>query len=431
MNIFITIGMFIVWGIFDFLGQNKLFDEFDFLGKTEKKPSDIVWIVYYFLVTIIFCYSKYQRFNPGYNITYFLYYLRMVPLLWNRNGIRARSVAITFFYEEIEAVIASSLAIIVVLSGKTGIIPQVIDDVFAMLTSVMLYILIRILCYLKSSRRISIWLADVSVTDYIIMIIMVYLIGSFETDVCLGYHTIEHTRFIAILAMAFALVICLRIIFISEQKLSMSRVLNVMNAQMDKMTSYYRTLNDKDLQIREYRHDFKNHLSMIDSLVKNGQYDKAGEYIHDLYDGISKTAPSYDTGNFITDALLSAKADYGKASNIQISFDGVVPKNNVSDTDMVILFSNLLDNAIEACEKLDGMKTIIVTSLYRNGIWNLSITNPYSGAVRIEDDQIETTKENKELHGFGIRDIKSVARKYGGKVHLTFDDRSFTVIVMI
>lgn len=114
--------------------------------------------------------------------------------------------------------------------------------------------------------------------------------------------------------------------------------------------------------------------------------------------------------------------------NAQIKFQGTIPSNFLSPTDLCVILGNTLDNAIEACEKLQSEdKTIIsVICNCNSGFLFLTITNPISEKVVISNNHIATTKEDKTLHGFGLYSLSSVVKKYHGDMELKATDSQFT-----
>ena len=92
-------------------------------------------------------------------------------------------------------------------------------------------------------------------------------------------------------------------------------------------------------------------------------------------------------------------------------------------SDMVVLFSNLLDNAIEACEKVDGNRVIRVSVVLKRSLL-FSIRNT-TLPVKIKNDTIQTTKPNASLHGFGLSNIKLILNKYHADFVMDYTDGWF------
>jgi sensor histidine kinase YesM len=90
-----------------------------------------------------------------------------------------------------------------------------------------------------------------------------------------------------------------------------------------------------------------------------------------------------------------------------------------------------LDNAIEACAKINGEKTIDIVSEIKNNIWFLTIKNPVLRRVTIHNNVIITTKSDTSMHGFGLQNINQIVKHVGGRLNLSCSDKLFTLDVRI
>lgn len=130
------------------------------------------------------------------------------------------------------------------------------------------------------------------------------------------------------------------------------------------------------------------------------------------------------------DSLLNDKNEKAAQYHAQILFSGYAPTNGITSADLCTIFSNALDNAIEACAKdeSDSEKKIEIHSDFQQGYFCLKITNPVFEKVEIRNsNQIQTSKKDKNMHGFGVANIVKTARKYNGDVELSSDGKLFTL----
>ena len=105
---------------------------------------------------------------------------------------------------------------------------------------------------------------------------------------------------------------------------------------------------------------------------------------------------------------------------------------NISDEDVVVIMSNLLNNAIEACEKWRGDKIIKLKIVIEDNNAIISVKNTYENAVIYENGEIQTTKIlDTDEHGIGIKNIAETIRKYGGSYVIQNDEREFYFSIMI
>lgn len=201
--------------------------------------------------------------------------------------------------------------------------------------------------------------------------------------------------------------------------------------QIRAQADHYQLLAESTYELRRFKHDFKNMSIALEKLLEDEDAPQSlqlfKEYNHHL-ESSDISSVLFDTGNGIADALLMEKQQKAASCNAQIKFQGVIPSNFLSPTDLCVILGNTLDNAIEACEKLQSEdKTMIsVICNCNSGFLFLTITNPISEKVVISNNHIATTKEDKTLHGFGLYSLSSVVKKYHGDMELKATDSQFT-----
>lgn len=194
---------------------------------------------------------------------------------------------------------------------------------------------------------------------------------------------------------------------------------------------HYKLLAESTYELRRFKHDFKNMSIAIESVLAsdgNSQALRLFKQYNDTLENPSSYSMMFDTGNGIVDALLTDKQKKATSCNAKIVFQGAVPMNFLSPTDICVILGNTLDNAIEACEKLQTQEesVISVNCNCNSGFMFLTITNPICGKIDIQNNHISTTKENKTLHGFGLYSLQSIVKKYSGNIELSATDNEFT-----
>lgn len=174
-------------------------------------------------------------------------------------------------------------------------------------------------------------------------------------------------------------------------------------------------IQENDRRYRRYLHDYKNQLGCIQGMLKAGYTEEAIGYIEELGGSIRKGEDSVNTNHPVVNTVLNQK--YLRAQEKGITL--VMAVNDLSGLTMgreeiVTLLVNLLDNAIEACEKLDGNKIIQFKMMLEEGDLTLSVRNPVKEPAAVKGKRIRTSKENKECHGFGMLNINAVIEKNHG-----------------
>lgn len=160
-------------------------------------------------------------------------------------------------------------------------------------------------------------------------------------------------------------------------------------------------------------HDIRNHLIVIDSILQDGEVDRAWNYIGKLQEDYCNIRQSFHTGSVVVDAILGSKAY--QAENAGIRFKIVsddLSDSFVSDRDWCSILSNLLDNAIEACEKMEGKGWIRVRLENRpfGMVWIIENACP-----ELQDDRSEVKPKRRGVrHGTGLQSVRYAIQKYNG-----------------
>ena len=155
-------------------------------------------------------------------------------------------------------------------------------------------------------------------------------------------------------------------------------------------------------QTKSFRHDIKNHLSVLDGLLKNEKLDEGREYLKKLETVSEALSFPYQTGNPVVDILLGEKLGLAKEITAEVSL--VLPNPcGIDDFDLCVLFANVLDNAITACRAQDGAKSIRISGKRQGDFYMLTFENTCS-------------QEPLPPAGTGLSNIRVVAEKYHGAV---------------
>lgn len=165
-------------------------------------------------------------------------------------------------------------------------------------------------------------------------------------------------------------------------------------------------------------------LERMEKTVENQEYDAAEQYLNSVTQEQTDRLFLVNSHHAILDALFNTKATEAIQKGIEIDFE----LNDLSTlpfdvSDMVVLFSNLLDNAIEACEKINSNRVIRVSAVLKQSFL-FSIRNT-TLPVEIKNDTIKTTKPNAHLHGFGLSNIKLILNKYHADFVMDYEDGWF------
>lgn len=180
---------------------------------------------------------------------------------------------------------------------------------------------------------------------------------------------------------------------------------------------HYQLLEEKFDNSKKFMHDFKKHLNIITGFVNEHEYTRLERYLKDISEEIRAEDNLVITGNQLIDLSLNANklilSDNSISIRHEIKINDMSP---ISDLDFNIIFSNIIENAIESCLRSDGHFIKIKLDRKERYII-LKVLNPCS-KVNVN---LESIKSDSEYHGYGIKNIEKIVRKYKGSCNFNYD----------
>ena len=190
----------------------------------------------------------------------------------------------------------------------------------------------------------------------------------------------------------------------------------------------YEELNTALEKNKELVHDIKNHYLVISEYESNREYKKLHDYVEELKSDFIKVNPQIYTGNYIVDLVLSQKKMLSELKNITFILQAM-PLSNLpfKEREICTIFGNLLDNAIEACEKVEGSRWISVKVEKQKQLFFIQIINTIDEIPQKNEKGFLTSKINKELHGFGLKSVQRIVDEYEGDIVYQIENNMFSV----
>ena len=184
-------------------------------------------------------------------------------------------------------------------------------------------------------------------------------------------------------------------------------------------------------ETRNLRHDFRQHLLVIDDYAKNGETEKLSDYISQFtntlneYRSVIAANPALDAVAAHYDSLAKTKGCYIKWL---IELPHTLP---VAEADFITVFGNLVENAIIAVEALSEDKRVIHVNakMLSDAMLGLSVKNPYEGSIKLNKNGLP--RSGKAGHGIGLSSVKAVVNRYDGSLEINTDDNMFTAGVLM
>ncbi|MBO5057396.1 MAG: GHKL domain-containing protein [Lachnospiraceae bacterium] len=206
----------------------------------------------------------------------------------------------------------------------------------------------------------------------------------------------------------------------------------------DRLENYQIKLADRQFEeirstykeMRGWRHDYRNHMQVLKVYLDEGKIKQGKEYIMQMDKDLEDIDHIVKTGNVMADAILNSKLTLARSKNITVNVTAKIPeKLPVTDTEFCVIFGNLLDNAIEACEKIqeenDRFIRIYIGMFQKQ--FYLSVTNATSNSKRIT--AYRTVKGIN--HGLGLERIDNIVNKHQGFLNRKNEPGVFVTEIML
>ncbi len=185
--------------------------------------------------------------------------------------------------------------------------------------------------------------------------------------------------------------------------------------------------------IRTIRHDMKNHFSYMNVLLRDQEYERLKEYFEDLEVDIVEPLSRIDCGNPSISAILNLEATKARSMGFRLDCRVLVmPDLPFSSKDICGLLTNLIDNALEACERFAIPDAVVEVGMNQKpNMLYISILNPVN--PREEKEKMLSLKTTKKSagHGYGSKIVELIVKKYNGEIVRNIHKDKYIVDVML
>lgn len=175
-------------------------------------------------------------------------------------------------------------------------------------------------------------------------------------------------------------------------------------------------------------HDIKNHLSVIDSLYSDGNGERARDYTNDLLKIMNNESVSVN--NNVLRIMIKDFISNCKENNVEFKYkvDSRIGYENIKDTDIVTIYSNVFDNALNAAKKCENPSISLKIFIHQNMVVTI-LCNNYVGNIRVEHNKIISNKKNHV--GYGIRNVIESINKYNGIYDIDYSNNIFKIQIIL
>lgn len=299
---------------------------------------------------------------------------------------------------------------------------------------VVVNIIIFTLFYLISSSRRKIQSNSKAMT-LCLMIPIISVVSGFWiwTSFLLAESEQLYDNIILLIAGSYLLISLLSFLFydILEKDAEEKMYLIARQSHYDIMEQYTEQIKETNRKIRVWQHDMKQHLNCTNDMLRENDVAGATKYLEKLTDSVKGTYLRISSGNYIADAVLSTKISFAIERGIDFDCKASLPENlPIDDVDFCSILSNVLENAIEACERISDKPFIRCNVEKIKSQLIIEVENSSDGNYKKNGDVFESVKE-KGMHGIGLRHTQSIIEKYEGLCSINAEENIFKILVSI
>lgn len=184
--------------------------------------------------------------------------------------------------------------------------------------------------------------------------------------------------------------------------------------------------------MRAWKHDYKNHISVMKNYLLDGENDALLNYMNELDDDLTAIDMVVKTGNRMVDSILNSKISLARSKKVDVCAEAqILTALNTPETDLCIIIGNLFDNAIDANLALPKEKRMIRIFMEMKGQrFYMSFTN-----LTATKKQQKVNGKYKSLkgenHGFGLVNIDHIVERHGGYINRNSEDGAFTTEILL
>ena len=225
----------------------------------------------------------------------------------------------------------------------------------------------------------------------------------------------------------------------SYQRIKQSQEDALQNAlvskQVEELSGHVHTIEALYSDIRGIRHDINDHIMVLGNLLEKGNTDEAVTYLSEWQNGFPMPEINAKTGNPVTDIVISEKRREAEEAGIEFVQNFHYPSSGkVESIDIGVILNNALSNAIRAASESKD-PYVEVKAWKNNNAYLIQVKNSFAGKLVLDPqtELPETSKDDKESHGYGLMNMKRITEKYYGTIQLEQreDMVIFTALLMI
>lgn len=305
--------------------------------------------------------------------------------------------------------------------------------ILAIISKIMLFLLVKSFCYNinKNTNKIpnDKFFSLMLISATIVMVLYVFISITLNVK-------IETNKSLAALISSIGLMFSSMLIFylfeqsIKEQTNLKEYALLKQKSELD--LKHYKILKENYDNVKMMEHDIKKHIRLINEFAKIGNNFEIIKYIEGFNEDMQYFSLKPISKNKALDIVLNEKMQITQNKGIKLTFHiQNVNLEFIQDIDICTIFSNILDNAVESCEKSICKEIILEIYMVNGKFLTIELINSCVIIPVIQDGELITYKEDSNNHGFGMKSVIKTVKKYKGQVFYYFNDEELKFITNI
>ena len=310
------------------------------------------------------------------------------------------------------------------LFAQSGIVRYLFVLCCKLFLTIILFLFIRLFSIKNTFRWIDLIIYLVSPLMTVFVLYTFMLIGLRLDVTAFHGHII-----ISVLGLATINIFSLLVFIHSTQREQLKHELDLLKQQIELEQKNYTELGNLYHKISSMRHDFKEQLIILKQLIADGELNTVKNHIDNVEHSLHHSGDIIHTSNRMVDYIFNSKI----TSNPDITFiitGECVKIDRIDELDLASLFGNMLENAIEATKQSGGTMIEVKFSI-QGDYQNIICKNPLKESVIENNPQLETTKKEKDIHGYGVKSMKNIVKTSGGLIDFYEENSCFCVHIAL
>ena len=182
--------------------------------------------------------------------------------------------------------------------------------------------------------------------------------------------------------------------------------------------------------LQRFKHEINNQFISMKEMMNKGMYKELTEFLNSLTSKLEFEKIYSNTGNVVVDSIINYKLNL--LSNVSIATEIAIPSNlNVNVNDLVIILGNILDNAVNALNENLHDSKLYFKIVYSQGRLIIKETNTYQTQICYENGEIQSSRKNKNNHGFGLKNIEEAVKRNEGYMEINHNENIFSIDIIL